>query len=180
MTVIDVDSHFEPVAAWLDEFPKLKAELPDTFPTDDPRFRMATPEHFAYFVSDDLLRGVTPDKRMPIERIVTTGMRDKYDPNRGPEVGYPGSDQHQELRDTSARLRWLDDQGIDVENIISGTGYTLTRAIKQPALAMAALEALNTWLSDRTLATGGRGATVIAAVLGRLTSLPSETISCAT
>jgi len=161
MTVIDVDSHFEPAADWLDEFPQLKAQLPPKFPTGDPRFEMATPEHFAYFVSDDLLRGVPREKRMPIERIVTQGMRDKYDAHRGPEVGYPGSDQHQELRDTAARLRWMDEQGIAIENVISGTGYTLARAIEDPALAMATLEALNTWLSDRTMPTAGRLMTAV-------------------
>src|SRR3954469_24023578 len=144
MPVIDLDSHFEPTQDWLDEFPSLKAKLPRRLPTDDPRFENATPEMFAYFVSDDLLRAVPKEDRMPIERIVTQGMRDKYDPDRGPEVGYPGSDQHLELLDNSARLAWMDGQGIDLQNMISGTGYTLTRAVKDPLLCMEALTALNT------------------------------------
>jgi predicted TIM-barrel fold metal-dependent hydrolase len=150
MPVIDIDAHFEPTDDWLDEFPTLKAELPERFPTDDPRFTMHSPEMFAYFVSDDLLRGVPRDKRMPMERLVTPGMREKYDPNRGPEVGYPGSDQHQTMIDIAARVRWLDDQGIDIQNVISGTGYTLTRAIKDPAVGMRALEAINTWMSEHS------------------------------
>lgn len=156
MPVIDIDSHFEPVDDWLDDFPMLKAKLPEKFPIDDPRFAMHGPEMFAYFVSDDLLRGVAPEKRMPMERLVTQGMRDKYDPNRGPEVGYPGSDQHQVMVDVPARLRWMDEQGIDVQNIISGTGYTLWRAITDPLLGQEALAACNTWLSERTGETGGR------------------------
>jgi hypothetical protein len=36
MPVIDIDAHFEPTAEWLDEFPALKAKLPEQFPTDDP------------------------------------------------------------------------------------------------------------------------------------------------
>src|SRR5687768_13305109 len=156
MPVIDVDSHFEPAADWLDEFPALKAKLPQRYPTDDPRFTIRGPEMFAYFVSDDLLRGVPPEKRMPIERLVTDRMRELYDPDRGPEVGYPGSDQHAHMIDTAGRLRWLDEQGIDVQNVISGVGYTLARAIKDPALGMAALEAVNTWMSERTGDTGGR------------------------
>jgi uncharacterized protein len=150
MPVIDIDSHFEPTDDWLDEFPALKADLPDRFPTDDPRFTMHGPEMFAYFVSDDLLRGVPREKRMPIERIVTNGMREKYDPDRGPEVGYPGSDQHLPMVDLAARLRWMDEQGIDLQNVISGTGYTLARAIKDPSLGMRALEAVNTWMSDHS------------------------------
>src|SRR5579862_8314556 len=126
MPVIDVDSHFEPTESWLDEFPALKATLPERLPTDDPRFdtQVGSPEMFAYFVSDDLLRGVPRGKRMPIERLVTTGMRDKFDPNSGPEVGYPGSDQYQPMIETSTRIKWLDAQGIDIQNVIGGAGYT--------------------------------------------------------
>jgi uncharacterized protein len=156
MPVIDIDSHFEPQAGWLDEFPNLKDALPDRFPLRDPRFRMATPEMFAWFVSDDLLRGVPAEKRMPIDRIVTDGMRALYDPDRGPEVGYPGSDQHFELKETASRLAWMDAQGIDVQNVISGTAYTLARAIEDPVLSMDALEAVNTWMSDRLSDAGGR------------------------
>lgn len=156
MAVIDIDAHFEPAADWLDEFPALKAELPERFPTDDPRFLMRSPEMFAWFVTDDLLRGVPREKRMPMDRLVTEGMREKYDPNRGPEVGYPGSDQHQYLTGTTDRLAWMDAQGIDVQNVITGTGYTLVRAIDDPALGMRALEAVNTWMSDRLADAGNR------------------------
>src|SRR3954469_7199394 len=156
MAVIDIDSHFEPAADWLDEFPALKAKLPERFPTDDPRFEMRSPEMFAYFVSDGLLRGVPPEKRMPIDRLVTDGIRAKYDPNRGPEVGYPGSDQHQYLTGTAGRLAWMDEQGIDVQNVISGAGYTLARAIHDPVLGMEALEAVNTWMSDNLADAGHR------------------------
>ncbi len=159
--VIDVDSHFEPTADWLDEFPALKARLPQRFPTDDPRFVMRSPEMFAYFVSDDLLRGVPREKRMPIDRLVTDVMRAIYADDRGPEVGYPGSDQHQYMVDTAARVRWLDAQGIDVQNVISGVGYTLVRAISDPVLGMEALEAVNTWLSDRAAETNGRLMTAV-------------------
>ncbi len=156
MLVIDVDSHFEPVDDWLDEFPALKARLPERLPTGDPRFTLRSPEMFAYFVTDDLLRGVPPERRMPIDRLVTPHMRNLYDPDRGPEAGYPGSNQHQPLVDTADRLRWMDDQGIDVQNVISGVGYTLVRAIEDPALGREALEAVNTWMSDHTAGTDGR------------------------
>ena len=156
MPVIDVDSHFEPTEDWLDDFPKLKARLPELFPTDDPRFRMRSPEMFAWFVTDDLLRGVPREQRMPIDRLVTEGMRAQYDPQRSAEVGYPGSDMHAYLRDTSGRVKWLDEQGIDVQNVISGTGYTLARAIKEPELGRQALEAVNTWMSERLADADGR------------------------
>ena len=60
MTTIDIDAHFEPTEDWLDEFPALKAELPERFPTDDPRFLMRSPEMFAYFVTDDGFEILTP------------------------------------------------------------------------------------------------------------------------
>jgi uncharacterized protein len=156
MPVIDIDSHFEPTDDWLDEFPALKARLPDRFPASDPRFESHSPEMFTWFVTDDLLRGVPPERRMAIERLVTPGIRALYDPDRGPEVGYPGSDMHKPMVDVAGRVRWLDGQGIDVQNVISGTGYTLARAIDDPALGMDALEAVNTWLSDRASDAGGR------------------------
>jgi predicted TIM-barrel fold metal-dependent hydrolase len=159
MPVIDIDSHFEPAANWLDEFPALNAKLPEKLPTDDPRFStrpMRSPEMFAYFVSDDLLRGVPPDRRMPIDRLVTPGMVEKYADDRGPEAGYAGSDQHQYLTDVAPRLAWLDEQGIDVENVISGVGYTMMRAIKDPVLCMEALEAVNTWMTDHLADAKGR------------------------
>jgi predicted TIM-barrel fold metal-dependent hydrolase len=156
MPVIDIDAHFEPADGWLDEFPALKARLPARFPTGDPRFTLRSPEMFAYFVSDDLLRAVPPERRMPIERIVTPGIRALYDPDRGPEVGYPGSDMHAPMVDVAGRVRWLDQQGIDVQNVITGTGYTLARAIDDPRLGMATLEAVNTWMADRAADSGGR------------------------
>jgi predicted TIM-barrel fold metal-dependent hydrolase len=159
MPVIDIDSHFEPAADWLDEFPALNAKLPEKLPTDDPRFRtrpMRSAELFAYFVSDDLLRDVPPEERMPIERIVTPGMEEKYADERGPEVGYPGSDQHQYLTGVRERLAWMDEQGIDIENVISGVGYTMMRAIKDPQLCMEALEAVNTWMTDHLADANGR------------------------
>ena len=156
MPVIDVDSHFEPSDDWLDEFPGLRAKLPDRYPASDPRFAMRSPEMFTWFVTDDLLRGVPREKRMPIDRLVTPGIRALYDPERGSEVGYPGSDMHAPMVDVGARVKWLDEQGIDVQNVISGTAYTLARAIEDPVLGLETLEAVNTWLSDRAADAAGR------------------------
>ena len=84
--VIDVDAHFEPARDWLDEFPALKTELPELLPDTDPRFRMDTGEMFAYFVSDDLLRNVPREQRMPIEQLVTPVMQLMFDPERPEEL----------------------------------------------------------------------------------------------
>ena len=47
-------------------------------------------------------------------------------------------------------------KGIDIQNVISGAGYTLIRAIDDPALGMEALEAVNTWMSDHLADAGNR------------------------
>src|SRR3954468_12784936 len=146
--VIDADAHYEPSADWLDQFPSLRDELPRELPDTDPRFRMDTGEMFAYFVSDDLLRNVPRDQRMPIERLVTPAMRIMFDPDRPPGVGYEGSDQYKPMTDPASRVAWMDERGIDSQNLISGAGYTLTRAIEDPALGRRALEAVNTWMTD--------------------------------
>jgi uncharacterized protein len=156
MAVVDIDSHFEPTGNWLDEFPALKAKLPENFPTDDPRFTLGSVEMFAYFVTDDLLRGTPIEKRMPIERLVTPGMRVLFDPQRGPGVGYEGAEQSQPMRDVPRRLSWMDKQGIGVQNVISTDGATLARAVKDPELSMEALTAVNTWLTDHAAEAGGR------------------------
>jgi predicted TIM-barrel fold metal-dependent hydrolase len=86
---------------------------------------------------------------MPIDRIVTPAMRMLYDPDRPPGVGYPAATMDPQILDPAARVAWLDAQGIAVQNVISGHGYTLARAIRDPALGMAALDAVNTWITDR-------------------------------
>ena len=123
--VIDVDAHFEPAADWLDEFPALKAELPELLPDTDPRFRMDSGEMFAYFVSDDLLRNVPREQRMPIGQLITPVMQLMFDPNRPEGVGYPGSDQFKPMTDPAARVAWMDEVGIAYQHVISGAGYTL-------------------------------------------------------
>jgi uncharacterized protein len=149
MTVIDVDAHFEPVTNWLDDFPGLKQKLPERLPDADPRFRMNSGEMFAYFVSDDLLRNVPPERRMPVEQLTTPAMQVMFDPERPADLGYLGASQYPEMIEPKDRVAWLDEQGIATQNLISGAGYTLARAIADPTLAQEALEAINTWMTGR-------------------------------
>ena len=106
MTVIDVDAHFEPAADWLDEFPSLQAEMPELLPDTDPRFRMDSGEMFAYFVSDDLLRGVPREQRMPIEQLTTAGddVHVRPRPPRGRRA-IAGASQYQPMADPSRASR---------------------------------------------------------------------------
>ena len=45
-------------------------------------------------------------------------------------------------------MAWLDAQGIATQNLITGGGYTLARAIEDPGLSRDALQAVNTWMTD--------------------------------
>jgi uncharacterized protein len=156
MTVIDVDAHYEPASEWLDEFPSLRAELPELLPDDDPRFRMDSGEMFAYFVSDDLLRGVPREQRMPIDRLTTSAMTTMFDPDRPPGVGYEGASQYQQMLDPTQRVAWMDARGVAHQNVISGAGYTLARAVSDPDLGHRALEAVNTWMAEHASAASNR------------------------
>jgi predicted TIM-barrel fold metal-dependent hydrolase len=147
MTIIDVDAHVEPAPGWLDDFPDLKARLPELLPDADPRFALGTAEMFAWFVSDDLLRGVPASERMPMDRIVNPAMEFLFSGD-APAVTYAGADQYAPLTDPAARVAWLDEQGIAKQNLISGGGYTLARAVEDPGLSRDALQAVNTWMGD--------------------------------
>jgi predicted TIM-barrel fold metal-dependent hydrolase len=65
-----------------------------------------------------------------------------------PALVYEGADQYAPLVDPAARVAWLDEQGIEKQNLISGGGYTLARAIEDPGLGREALEAVNAWMGD--------------------------------
>ena len=45
MTVIDVDAHYEPAADWLDEYPSLRADLPELLPKNDRAFALFALAH---------------------------------------------------------------------------------------------------------------------------------------
>ncbi len=82
MTVVDVDAHFEPASEWLDSFPDLKARMPRMLPDNDTRFEPDSTEMFAYFVTDDLLRQVPKDRRMPMSRLTTPAMEALFSDER--------------------------------------------------------------------------------------------------
>ena len=132
---------------WLDYFPDLAARLPGLLPDTDPRFALGSAEMFAWFVSDDLLRGVPVEQRMPIDQLVNPAIDFLFtEEARG--LTFPGADQYAPLDDPAARVAWLDGQGIAKQNLISGGGYTLARDIEDPGLSRDAVQAVNTWMTD--------------------------------
>ncbi|MGW0664126.1 amidohydrolase family protein [Streptodolium elevatio] len=145
MIVYDVDSHFEPAPDWLDAFPSLKRRLPDLLPEHEPEFALRSPEHFAYFVSDGIRPFAPSSERVPLDRLVTPFLRAMY-PEDGPAT-INGHCQHPSV-DGDARIAALDAQGIALQNVISGAGYTLMACLRDPALARDTAWALNTHLSE--------------------------------
>ncbi len=147
--VIDIDSHSEPPPGWLDEFPMLKDALPPRIPESDPQFWAGDggAEAFGWFVAVDLQRGLPVDQRISGRDLATPVLEMFYDRNRPEGFIYPGADQHPTL-DTTRRLAWLDQQGIDVQLLVSGEAYTMARAIDDPVVAMDACEAANSWMLD--------------------------------
>jgi len=155
MPIFDVDSHFEPVDGWLDEFPGLAARMPALLPESDPRLKWRSPEQYSYFTSFDVLRFVPPGERLSAQALTTERMRAMYAPGRKP-FGFEGAAMSPPMLDPGARVRWLDENGIGGQNLISGTGYTFMRAIEDPSLQQDVLAAVNSWMSERASDYAGR------------------------
>jgi predicted TIM-barrel fold metal-dependent hydrolase len=147
--IYDVDSHFEPAPDWLDGLPALKQRLPALLPEGEDEFAMRSPEHFAYFVSDGIRPLAPADRRLPLDRFVTPFLRAMYPPE-GPAT-INGHCQHPTV-DADARVKALDAQGIAVQNLITGAGYTLMTCLRDPGLARDTAHAINTHLSEATSA----------------------------
>ena len=94
MTIIDVDSHFEPGPAWLDSYPELRSRLPE----------FDTAEVTTKIVAGDILAGVPREHWPSWEQLLPPGIAaiagtgDKPD-----DYGYEGSSMHHA---TSARSVW--------------------------------------------------------------------------
>ncbi|GAA4997875.1 hypothetical protein GCM10023205_84400 [Yinghuangia aomiensis] len=144
--VYDVDSHFEPAADWMDGFPDLRGRVPELLPQDEPEFELATAEHFAYYTSEGIRPLVSREQRMPLGRLVTPTLQAMYPRGEGAAT-LNGHSMHPPLAPKD-RINTLDSQGIAVQNLISGTGYTLMSCLRDPGLARDVAWALNTHLSD--------------------------------
>lgn len=147
--IIDVDAHAEPAHDWLDAYPKIREALPPMLPIGDPQFEtgVASSRMFAWFIASDLLRHRPVGNRLSAKELNTPFIDLIYDTNRPAGLGYDGADQHVTL-DAPKRVKWLDDNGIAVQNLISGTAYGMARFVENPALSMDVIEAANSWMID--------------------------------
>ncbi len=154
--VIDVDSHFEPGGDWLEPYPELAARLPKLRPA-----LLAVDA-----IVGDLLRGVPPEERPPLEDLFPPGLLTLFGQEKRGEAErraeFEGKEQFQ-VANASARVKWLDEQGIDVQNVICLSGFAYNQAIRDRDLQRETLRACNRWLADTCDSAGGRLLPVAAA-----------------
>jgi predicted TIM-barrel fold metal-dependent hydrolase len=135
--IIDVDTHFEPGAAWLGDRPDLAERIP---PFD-------TAEVTARIVTGDVLERVPLDQRPPLDDLMPPGIRAIIGAEAAEGYGYEGSSMHAA---TSAveRVAWLDRVGTEVSSVICLEGMVNSRFVDDRVLVRELLTACNTWLAD--------------------------------
>jgi predicted TIM-barrel fold metal-dependent hydrolase len=147
--VIDVDSHFEPGDDWLEPYPQLAKRLPKLEPA-----RLAVDT-----ICGDLLHDVPEDRRPPLMELFPPGLAILFGEEKSQEAGrraeFEGKNQFQ-VANAQARLKWLDEQGIDIQNVICLSGIAYTRFIDDLALRQETLRTANSWLADTCVVSNGR------------------------
>ena len=147
--VIDVDSHFEPGDDWLLPYPKLAARLPKLQPA-----LLAVDT-----IVGDLLHGVPEADRPPLESLFPPGLMVLFGQEKAQEAErraeFEGKNQF-EVANAQARLKWLDAQGIDIQNVICLSGIAYTRFIDDLSLRQETLQSANSWLADTCASSSGR------------------------
>jgi predicted TIM-barrel fold metal-dependent hydrolase len=148
-TVIDIDSHFEPGDDWLKPYPKLAERLPKLNPA-----LLAVDT-----ICGDLLHDVPADKRPPLESLYPPGLGILFGQEKAAEAErraeFEGKNQF-EVANAQARLKWIDAQGIDIQNVICLSGIAYTRFIDDLELRHETLETANGWLADTCAQSNGR------------------------
>lgn len=147
--IIDVDSHFEPGEDWLQPYPELAARLPKP----DPGLLAVNT------IVGDLLRDVPEQDRPPLAELLPPGLLTLFGLEKLEEaqrrVEFEGKNQFQ-VANAKARLKWLDEQGIDIQNVICLSGVACTQQIIDVALSQETIATANTWLADTCAASNGR------------------------
>lgn len=148
-TIIDIDAHFEPGADWLDPYPELAAKLPKL----DPGLLAVDT------IVGDLLRDVPKAQRPPLEELKPPGLRTLFGQEKAAEAerraGFAGKNQFQ-VANLNARLKWIDGQGIQIQNVICLAGYAYVLFVKDRALRQETLRTCNSWLADTCAPSAGR------------------------
>src|SRR5262245_53460826 len=144
MKVIDVDSHFEPGESWLTSYPELADRLP-------PRPSLA--ELVAEMSVGDLFRRVPKAQCPPLDDRIPPALVAALSEERVGEAARRGEFQGQSALGTpdgAARIKWMDAQGVDYQNVICLSGIELAKTVTDPGLAREAVGACNDWLANTT------------------------------
>lgn len=148
-TIIDVDAHFEPGDDWLKPYPKLAAKLP--------KIDMA---HLAvHTICGDLLREMPDSVRPAIEDLYPPGLLTLYAQEKTDEkqrrAEFEGKNQFQ-VANVKARLAWMDQQGIDIQNVICLAGILYDIFLDDEPLKREIVATCNDWLADTCDESHGR------------------------
>jgi uncharacterized protein len=139
--IIDVDSHFEPGNDWLEPYPTLAARLPKLDPS-----LLAVDA-----IVGDLLRDVAPAARPPVAELLPPGLAMLFGQEKAAEADrrkeFAGKSQFQ-VANAQARVAWLDQQGIALQNVICLSGFAYVLLVDDLGLRQETLATCNTWLAD--------------------------------
>jgi predicted TIM-barrel fold metal-dependent hydrolase len=147
--IIDIDSHFEPGADWLAPYPKLAARLPKL----DPGLLAV------HTIVGDLLHDVPPERRPSLAELRPPGALVLFGKEKAEEAErraeFEGKNQFQ-VANAKARVRWLDEQGIALQNVICLAGVAYVLFLEDLALRQETIATCNQWLADTCAEAGGR------------------------
>jgi predicted TIM-barrel fold metal-dependent hydrolase len=147
--IIDVDAHFEPGGDWLAPYPKLAARLPKLDPS-----LLAVDA-----IVGDLLRDVPAAQRPPVAELLPPGLLTLFGDEKKAEAErraeFEGKNQFQ-VANAKARVAWLDQQGIALQNVICLSGFAYNLFLPELALRQEVLRTCNTWLAETCAEAGGR------------------------
>jgi predicted TIM-barrel fold metal-dependent hydrolase len=147
--IIDIDSHFEPGGDWLKPYPKLAAKLPKLDPA-----LLAVDS-----IVGDLLRDVPAAQRPPLAELLPPGLLTLFGNEKLAEAErraeFEGRNQFQ-IANAKARVTWLDQQGIAMQNVICLSGIAYNLFLPDLALRQEVLRTCNTWLAETCAAAQGR------------------------
>lgn len=147
--IIDIDAHFEPGKDWLDPYPGLAARLPRL----DPALLAVDA------IVGDLLRDVPKAQQPPAEALLPPGLLALFGEEKAGEAvrraDFAGKNQFQ-VANAKARVRWLDAQGIRLQNVICLSGHAYVMFLDDLRLRQETLHTCNTWLADTCAEADGR------------------------
>jgi predicted TIM-barrel fold metal-dependent hydrolase len=147
--IIDIDAHFEPGGDWLAAYPKLAARLPKL----DPALLAVDA------IVGDLIRDVPEAQRPPVSELLPPGLLTLFGNEKLAEADrrkeFEGKNQFQ-VANAKARVQWLDQQGIAVQNVICLSGFAYNLFLPELALRQEVLRTCNTWLAETCAASQGR------------------------